>query len=47
MKECEGHLRQAKFDQIIKEVYGDISSPYSEIDSEFSSSGSLGILMEM
>lgn len=45
MKECEGHLGHAKFDHILKEVYGNI--PCRGIDSDSSSSGSLGILMEM
>lgn len=47
MKECESHLKQAEFDHIIREVYGEISSPHSKIDSESSSSGSVDILMEM
>lgn len=47
MKECEDHLKKVQFDQIIKKVYGDISSPYSKTDSESSSSGSVDILMEM
>lgn len=47
MKGCEGHLGQAKFDQIIKEVYGDISSSCSETDSKSLSSGYVGILMEI
>lgn len=38
---------KVKFDQIIKEDCCDIFSPCSEIDSESSSSGSMGILMEM
>lgn len=47
MKECEGHLKQAEFDQIIREVYGYISSPHSKTESESSSSGSMDIFMEM
>lgn len=33
MRECEGHLSWAEFDQIIREVYGGIPSPSSKIDS--------------
>lgn len=47
MKECERHLRQVEFDQIIKEVYGDIFSRCSETDLKSSSSSFVDIVMEM
>lgn len=46
MRECEGYLSPTDFDRIIREVYGEIHSPISNTDSESSSSGFLGILME-
>lgn len=46
MRECEGHLSRAEFDQIIREVYGEIPSPSSNLDSESSSLGFLDTLME-
>lgn len=46
MRECEGHLSRAEFDQIIRKVYDEIPSSSSKIDSESSSSGFLNILME-
>lgn len=47
MRGCEGHLGKVVFDQIIKEIYGDISSPCSENDSKYLSLGFVAILMEM
>lgn len=47
MKECEGHLGRVEFDQIIREVYSDIFSPYSDTDLGSSSSGFVEIVMEM
>lgn len=47
MKECEGHLGQVEFNQIIMEVYGDVLSPLSDTNFEFLSSGSMEALMEM
>lgn len=47
MKQCEGHLKQAEFDLIIKKIYGDISPPHSKTDSESSSLCYVDIFMEM
>lgn len=47
MRECEGHLSQAEFDQIIIEFYGETPSFSSNIDSESSSSSFLDTLMEI
>lgn len=46
MRECESHLIRMDFDQIIREVCGEIPSHISNIDSESSSLGSLDTLME-
>lgn len=37
MRECEGNLSSMDFNQIIREVYGEIPSPISNTDSESSS----------
>lgn len=36
MRDYEGHLNRDEFDQIIKEVYGEIISPSSKTNSESS-----------
>lgn len=46
IKECEGHLSRVEFDQIIREVYGEILSPCSNTNLESSSSGFVDTLME-
>lgn len=46
MRECESHLSRVEFDQIIREVYGEVPSPSSKADSESSSSGFVDTLME-
>lgn len=46
MRECGGHLNRAEFDQIIREIYYEIPSPSSEIDSQSSQSGFVDTLME-
>lgn len=47
MKECEGHMKQEEIDQIIKEVYGEISSHHCKTDSESSSLGFVDTSIEM
>lgn len=39
MRECKGYLNIADFDRIVREVYGEIPSPTSNVDFESSSSG--------
>lgn len=46
MRESEGHLSRAKFDQIIREVYGETPSSNSNTDSGSSSSDFLDTLLE-
>lgn len=43
MRECEGYLSRMDFDQIIREVYGEIHSPVSNTDSKPSSPDFLDI----
>lgn len=46
MWECEGYLKRADFDRIIREVYSEIPSPTSNADLESSSSSFPNIQMD-
>lgn len=47
MKECKDNLGQEELDRVMKEFYGDIYAYFSDSYSEFSSSSSVEVLMEI